>query len=96
MSFYVTLPYSTTSSTCNILFWILVSHPDDVIIVSVSSSLDANLDDQFIHPPTEQILQLISNIKHKPTKYTRSIKDTSYARRPQSYTRVAQLTAQLQ
>ena len=71
MSFDVTLPHSTASNTCNALFWILVSHhPDSVIIVSSSSPYD-DLDDQFVQPPTEQVQQVISNIKHKPTKHMR-------------------------
>ena len=71
MSFDVTLPYSTASSTCNTSYWVLVSHhPDDVIIVSSCTPLDADPNDEFIQPPTE--LQLISNIEHTPTKHTRS------------------------
>ena len=64
MSFDVKLPYSTASRTCNTLLWILVSHqPDDVIIVSSGSSLETDFDDQFIQPPTEQVLLVISNVK---------------------------------
>ena len=74
MSFDVTLPFSTANSTLNTSFWILVSHdPDDVIIISSCSPLDTECHDEFIQPLTEQILQLINNIKHKPTKHTRSI-----------------------
>ena len=69
MSFDVTLPFNMTNSTCNISYQILVSHhPDDVIIVSSCSPLDAKLNDEFIQPPEDQTLQLISNIKHRHTR----------------------------
>ena len=71
MSFDVTLPFSTASSTCNTSYWILVSHhSDDVIIVSSCSPLDTKLGDEFTQPPTEQVLQLIreNNIKTQTYK----------------------------
>ena len=74
MSLDVTLPFSIASSTCNTSYCILVSHhPDDVIMVLSCSSLDAELSEEFIQPPTEQVLQLISNIKYNPTKHIGSI-----------------------
>ena len=32
---------------------------------------NTDLNDDFIQPPAEQVLQLISNIKHRPAKHTR-------------------------
>ena len=73
MSFDVTLPFRTASSTCNTFYRILVSHHPDVIIISSSSPLGTDLGDWCIQPQTEQVLQLICNIKCKPAKHTRSI-----------------------
>ena len=74
MSFDMTLPYSTGSSTYNTSFWILLSHcPDNVIVLSSSSPPDTDLGDQFIQCPAEKVLQVISNTKNKPEKGTRSI-----------------------
>ena len=71
MPFDATLPFSTASNTS---YLILVSHPpDDAIIVSSCFPLNAELNDKFIQPPTEQVLQLVSKIEHKPTKHTTSI-----------------------
>ena len=67
------LPFSTANHS-NILYWILLSHhPDVIIIISYSSSTDTDRNAEFIPPPAEQVLQLISNIKHAPTKHTRSV-----------------------
>ena len=53
----MTLPFSTASNPGNILYWILVSHhSDDVIIISSISSPDTDLNDEFIQPLTEQVL----------------------------------------
>ena len=72
--FDVTPPYSTGSTTCNTAFWILVLyHPGYVIIISSSSPWDTDLGEQFIQPPAEHVLQLISNLNHKPAKHTRSM-----------------------
>ena len=74
MSFDVTPPYSTESSTCNTSMWIVVSHhQDDVIVIFSNSALDIDLGDQFIQPSAEQVLQLISHFDHKPAKCTRSM-----------------------
>ena len=57
---YITLPFSTANNPGNILDWILVSHhPDDVIIISSCSSPDTDLNDEFIQPIAEKVLQLI-------------------------------------
>ena len=69
MSFDVTPPYSTGSRTSNTSFWIVVSHhPGNVIIISSNSPPDTDLGDQFIQPPAEYILQLISNLNYKSAK----------------------------
>ena len=98
MSFDMTFQYSTTSSTCNTLLWIFVSHhPDHAIIVSTGFPPETDLDDKFIQPPTEQVLQLISNIKS--TRCTRSMpaicQRCKLHRKTPGYTRSAHLIAQL-
>ena len=56
------------------LDWIFVSdHPDDVIMISPSSPLDADLSDVFTQAPAEQVLQPIYNIKNTHAKQTRSL-----------------------
>ena len=72
--FVVTPSYSTEHDTCNTSSWIAMSHhPDDVIVISLSSAPDTDLGDQFTKPPAEQVLQLISHLDHKPAKHTRLI-----------------------
>ena len=74
MSFAVTPPHGTEHDTCNTSSWIAVSHhPDEVTVISSSSPPDTDLGDQFIQPPAEQVLQLISHLDHKPAKSMRSI-----------------------
>ena len=70
----VTLLFSTAYSTGNILYWILLSHQtDDIIIISSSSSPDTGLNDKFIHPSPTQVLQLINTIRQRSEKHTRLI-----------------------
>ena len=64
VSFDVTPPYSTESSTST---WIVVSHhPNDVTVTSSNPPPDTDLGDQFIQPSAELVLQLISHFDHKP------------------------------
>ena len=70
----MTLPFSAANNPGNILHWILLSHhPDDVIIISSRSSPNTDLNDEFMQPPGEQVLQLISNTKQTPVELTQSI-----------------------
>ena len=72
ISFDVTPSYSTENGSYNTSSWITVSHhPDDLNVISSSSPPDTDLGDQFMQPPAEQVLQLISHFDHKPAKHTR-------------------------
>ena len=66
---YVEPHFSTTNISYITLDLILVSHlPDDVITISPSAPPDLDLGDVFTQPPTEEIIQLIYNIKNTNTK----------------------------
>ena len=67
----MTPSYSTEMALATHSAWITMSHhPDDVIVISSSSPAGTDLGDQFIQPPAEQVLQLISHFDHKPAKHT--------------------------
>ena len=55
VSFDVTSPNSTESSTCNTSSWIIIwHHPDDIIVILLGSPLDTDFSDQFTQPSAEQ------------------------------------------